>query len=250
MKTSYQLYSSRNFGPIDKTLSMVSELGYAQVEGYGALYSELDNIDEFAASLRANDLEMPSAHMGLETIEENPDKVIEICRALGVQHVFVPYLDASDRPADAEGWRAFGERLSRAGQPLIASGHGFGWHNHDFEFKALDDGSMPIDHLFEGAPNLTLEFDLAWCARAGQDPADWLKKLGTRTAAAHVKDIAPLGEKADEDGWADVGAGTVDWTGLMIDLRNSDCALFIVEHDNPNDDRRFASESISYLNSI
>jgi len=250
MKTSYQLYSSRNFGPVDKTLSMVSELGYAQVEGYGALYSELGSIDDFAGALKANGLEMPSAHMGLEMIEDNPDKVLGICDALGVQHVFVPYLDEPNRPTDADGWKAFGERLGRAGAPLIASGRGFGWHNHDFEFKALDDGTMPIDHLFAGAPNMTLEFDLAWCARAGQDPAAWLNKLGARTSSAHVKDIAPVGEKADEDGWADVGAGTMDWSGLMKDLQNTDCELFIVEHDNPSDDRRFASESIAFLNSI
>jgi hypothetical protein len=34
---SYQLYSSRNFGPLPETLRMLAELGYKQVEGYDAL---------------------------------------------------------------------------------------------------------------------------------------------------------------------------------------------------------------------
>ncbi len=35
---SYQLYSSRNFGPLPETLKMLGNLGYTQVEGYGGLY--------------------------------------------------------------------------------------------------------------------------------------------------------------------------------------------------------------------
>ena len=38
---SYQLYSSRNFPPLADTLSMLSDLGYSQVEGYGGLYDDL-----------------------------------------------------------------------------------------------------------------------------------------------------------------------------------------------------------------
>ena len=37
---SYQLYSSRNFGPLPDTLKMVADLGYTQVEGYGALLGD------------------------------------------------------------------------------------------------------------------------------------------------------------------------------------------------------------------
>ena len=39
----------------------------------------------------------------------------------------------------------------------------------------------------------------------------------------HVKDIAPAGEAADEDGWADLGAGTVDWAGLIGALKARRC---------------------------
>lgn len=45
------------------------------------------------------------------------------------------------RPADAAGWFAFGKRLQQAGKPFADAGLTFGWHNHDFEFKALADGS-------------------------------------------------------------------------------------------------------------
>ena len=49
--------------------------------------------------------------------------------------------------------------------------------------------------------------------RGGADPLEWMRPYGNRITAVHVKDIAPAGESADEDGWADVGHGTVDWNG-------------------------------------
>ncbi len=250
MKTSYQLYSSREFGPLPKTLSMLAGAGYAEVEGYGAIFENLTDPGALSDQLRANGLAMPSAHFGLAMIEDAPQQVIHTAKTLGIRHVFVPYLDASERPTDAAGWRAFGARVEQAGAPLIAAGLGFGWHNHDFEFTALPDGTMPIDAIFEGAPSLTLEFDVAWCARAGQDPFPWIDKLASRIATAHVKDIAPTGTKLDEDGWADVGAGTMDWAGIMTALGQTGCQHFIVEHDKPSDDARFATASIAFLNAL
>ena len=65
-----------------------------------------------------------------------------------------------------------------------------------------------------------------------------------RIAAAHIKDIAPEGECVDEDGWADVGHGVMDWTAIMAALRKTDARWFVMEHDNPKDHSRFASRSI------
>ena len=56
--------------------------------------------------------------------------------------------------------------------------------------------------------------------RGGADPLQWIAHLRSdRITAVHVKDIAPAGENADEDGWADVGHGTVDWKALMAALK-------------------------------
>ena len=249
MKTSYQLFSSRNFGPLPDTLKMLSELGYQQVEGYGALYADLADPASLSDTLAANGLEMPSAHFGLDLIEDDPDRAIAIADALGIKQIYVPDLDAAARPTNAEEWRTFGARVEEAGKPLVAAGLTFGWHNHDFEFTLTSDGAMPIEAMFEGGPSLALEFDVAWCARAGQDPFEWIDRLGARTRAAHVKDIAAEGTNLDQDGWSDVGEGTMDWRGLMGALRKTDCDLFIMEHDNPSDDRRFAASSITFLNS-
>ncbi len=62
----------------------------------------------------------------------------------------------------------------------------------------------------------------------------------------HVKDIAKPGEGLDEDGWSDVGHGTVDWPGLMKAFGAKSAArYYVMEQDNPNDIERFARRSIA-----
>lgn len=240
---SYQLYSSRNFGPLSDTLRMVSELGYGQVEGYGALFADLADPAVLRADLDANGLQMATAHISLEMVRDTPEKVIDIARALKIESVFVPYLDAPARPTDAAGWASFGKALAEAGKPLQDAGLGFGWHNHDFEF--LGDGPLPIKQILAASDDLALEFDVAWCVRAGLDPMPWIRRYGDRITAAHLKDIAPEGKCLDEDGWADFGTGVMDWSKLLANLQANGTQYFVAEHDNPSDDRRFAKASIA-----
>jgi sugar phosphate isomerase/epimerase len=242
---SYQLYSSRNFPPMSKTFEMVAKAGYTSVEGYGALYADDAAVEATKAGLAATGLTMPTGHFGLGQLETDVEKVLGIARSLKMERLYCPYVMPDDRPTDAAGWTAFGARLQAASAPYRAAGYGFGWHNHDFEFKALADGSLPQDRIFEGGPDLEWEMDVAWVIKGGADPLEWIQKYKDRITAAHVKDIAPEGQNADEDGWADVGHGTVDWKTLTAALRAIDVRHFVMEHDNPKDDARFAMRSIA-----
>tara|TARA_R100000935_G_scaffold10963_2_gene21977 strand:+ start:683 stop:1426 length:744 start_codon:yes stop_codon:yes gene_type:complete len=243
---SYQLYSSRDFGPMPETFGMLAALGYAHVEGYGPVYEDLDATKK---ALDETGLTMPSGHFAMDMVENNPDRVIEIAKALGIRKIIVPYLMPADRPTDAAGWTTFGRRLAAAGKPLQDAGFQFGWHNHDFEFIALPTGELPID-LILANESVGFEFDVAWAAVAGQDPADVIAQYGDRIIAAHVKDRAPAGQNANEDGWADAGHGTLDWPGHFSALKAAGCDLFIMEHDKPADDNRFASRALAYMTSL
>jgi len=241
---SYQLYSSRNFPPLGDTLAMLAKAGFVAVEGYGGLYADAGKLAELAAAVRAAGLTMPTGHFALEMIEKSPDFVIEVARVLGMSQVYCPYLLPAERPTDGAGWKAFGARLQAAGAPLRAAGLGFGWHNHDFEFVATPDGVIPQEAIFAGGPGLQWEMDVAWVVRGGGDPLDWIARHGARITAAHVKDIAPSGTLA-EDGWADVGHGTLPWAALMAALMAAGCDMFVLEHDNPSDHVRFATRSLA-----
>lgn len=242
---SYQLYSSRNFPPLENTLKMLADLGYKSVEAYGALLSETDDPIKLRATLDDLGLTMPTCHIDLGFLQEDPRRAIEIANTVGIKEFYFPYLDEADRPQDADGWKKFASIIDEAGKPLLGAGLVYGWHNHDFEFVTLDDGGLPIDILLDTASSANLEFDVAWAVRAGHDPLSVIEKYGTRISAAHVKDIAPEGQCEDEDGWADVGKGVVDWPTCFAKLKAAGAKHFIMEHDNPSDHERFAKTSIS-----
>lgn len=241
---SYQLYSSRNFGPLSATLKMLGELGYAQVEGYGGLYADLRGIDKLKKDLTDNGLVMKTGHFDLEMLRDSPARVLEITKTLGMEAVFVPAVGPAERSKDAAGWAAFGRGLAEVAKPYWDAGLDFGWHNHDFEFVDLGGKDKPLDLILQGSDDLALELDLAWVQVSGEDPINWIEKYPDRVIATHIKDIAPKGNSMDEDGWADVGHGVMDWAAIMGALEQTGARYFVIEHDNPSDDRRFATRSI------
>jgi sugar phosphate isomerase/epimerase len=246
---SYQLYSSRNFGPLSKTLEMLAKAGYAQVEGWGGLYANLDQLDALKADLAKNNLKMTSGHVGFDQVQGEPKRVIEIAKALGLQAVFVPAPPTPDYREGKGDWAELAKALGEAGKPYWDAGLDFGYHNHHWEFTPQN-GAVPLDLILGADPRMQLEFDVAWGIKAGQDPLATIAKYKDQLVAAHVKDLAPAGENADEDGWADVGTGVMDWTGIMAALKGAGVKLFVMEHDNPKDDARFAKRSIENANKL
>ena len=248
MNWSMQLYSARNFQPWSDVLKTLGSLGYKEVEGFGGVY---DDPKAMRAELDRNGLSMPTAHFSIDMLEGDFAKAKEIADAFGAKTMVCPYLIAEKRPSDTAGWRAFGERLAAVGKRAKAEGYGFAWHNHDFEFAALPDGSVPQTHILEAAPEIGWEIDVAWIVRGGADPKPWIEKYGPRIVSVHVKDIAKAGQGLDEDGWSDVGHGTIDWRGIYALLRKvSPAKHYIMEQDNPNDFTRFATRSLATVKSF
>lgn len=235
---AYQLYCSRNFPPLNATLSMLAAAGYRAVEGYGGLYADLEGL---RAGLEDNDLAMPSGHFAIDMVEQTPDVAINVARTLGMQKVIIPWIHPDQRPTDKAGWAAFGARLAAAGKPVQDAGFTFGWHNHDFELVDLGGGETPLDLI--AAAGVDLELDLGWVGVAGKDRVAELRKFGSKVKAVHVKDRAPAGTVA-EDGWADVGHGTTDWAPIKAALDEIGVSHFVIEHDNPSDHIRFAARSL------
>jgi len=242
MDVSFQLYSARDFTPWETVLERLATLGYTQVEGFGGNY---EDAAAFRKLLDINGLTMPSGHFfPMEQFEDDFGKVIDKAGTLGMNRLFVPAVPQEKRVPDAAMWQSIGERLEAIGSKVRDAGLRFGWHNHAFEFETCADGRLPMDILLAAAPSIEWEADIAWIVRGGQDPLTWIERYGDRITTAHVKDIAPQGECADEDGWADVGQGTLDWKGLMAALRKAGVDLFVMEHDKPSDFERFARRSI------
>lgn len=248
MNYSFQLYSARNYMPWEPVFKTIAALGYTQVEGYSALY---DDPAALRASLDSHGLSMPSGHFSLDSLENDLDNTLSIARSLGCSSVFCPHITEDLRSTDLAGWQAFAQRLKTIGESVRGNGFRFGWHNHDFEFSRCADGTIPMQVILESAPDIDWEIDIAWVVRGGSDPQTWISNYGSRISAVHFKDLAAAGDCTDEDGWADVGHGTLDWTSLtQLVKAHTNADLFIAEHDNPNDYQRFARRSIDTMKSF
>lgn len=248
MTASLQLYSMRDCADQIALLAQLPGIGITQIEGYGGVYGDPS---AYRAAMDANGISMPSGHMGLNEIETDFEATMGIVETLGITRVFAPYLEEKDRPTTAKDWGALGKRLNDAGQKYNDRGITFGWHNHDFEFAALADGSNPMDILLDVAPGITWEADLAWIVRGGSDPIEYIQRYGNRLSAIHVKDIAASGANLDEDGWSDLGVGTMDWAALLQACRGASSDLiYALEHDKPSDPVGYASRSAAAFKSL
>ncbi len=239
-RVSFQLYSARKFPPLDSQLALLSKLGYRNVEPYGGLFAEPETLH---AGLKKYNLATPTAHIGIDRLRESVDAVAGIAKEFGIKEIVVPAVPSEERKTDAAGWTKLGKELDGYQKKLAALGIGFAWHNHDFEFAKLPDGSIPLDHIFAAAPGLDWEADIGWIEWAGEDAAAWIEKYKDRVVALHLKDLAPKGENAEEDGQADVGHGVLDWKKLMPAVTSPGVKYLVIEHDNPNDFERFARRS-------
>jgi len=249
MTLSIQLYSARNFQPWEDVIAGLAALSYRHAEGFGANYADAA---PFRALLDRHGMTMPSGHFfPLGSFEEGIAASLAAARTLGMERLFCPAPDEALRgQADAAAWKALAGRLETAAKRVNDAGFRFGWHNHHWEFAPCADGAIPMALLLEHAPSIEWEADIAWIVRGKADPLDWISRHGDRITTAHVKDIAPQGGCADEDGWADVGHGVMDWPAIMAALKKAGVDLFVLEHDNPNNFDRFARRSMQTMRSL
>ncbi len=248
-RLSIQLYTLRLMNDLDRILDTVAEAGYRYVETIG---SQLDDATSVRAKLDARGLEVSSSHVGLPALRERPDAVIEACKTLGFNDLFMPAVPPEQRRMDAAGWRAVGLEMSQMAERFQKHGIRLGYHNHHWEMEPKEGSKTALELFFEAAAGspLTWEADVAWLVRGGVEPKAWMQRYSSILTAAHVKDIAPPGQNEDEDGWADVGSGVLDWRDLWQAARVAGAKWMVVEHDKPKDPARTARASFDYLQGI
>jgi sugar phosphate isomerase/epimerase len=239
-RLSFQLYSARLMPTLEAQFDMLSRVGYRLVEPWGGL---LDEPERLRGLLDKHGMTAPSCHVGIDRLRADAPGAAALLKGLGVKIAVVPAPPQGQFENDADGWRALGAELQGYTAPVADAGLKLAWHNHHWEYKPTPSGSLPLDLLFEAAPDLQWEADLAWIVRGGGDPVAELAKRPGRTPLAHVKDIAPQGECADEDGWADVGHGVLDWPAILAAAKAAGVTTYVVEHDKPSDPERFARRS-------
>lgn len=244
IKIALQLYTVRSAGDMAARLALAREAGYAWVESE-ALHGL--PADAFVHTLQASGVGLASMHVEMSDLGQRLPEILQALQALGCQQLVMPWLDEAERPADRAGWLALAAQLEQYAQVLASKGIALAYHNHAFEFERLADGRTVLETLFEAAPSLRWQPDVAWVARAGEDPAAWLSRHAARLQSVHVKDLAPDGHgEPAEQGWATLGEGRLPW-GQWLPGLAARLQTFIVEHDHPSQPARTARVGLRYL---
>jgi sugar phosphate isomerase/epimerase len=238
-----QLYTVRSLlaRDFDGTLARIAKIGYTEVEFAG--YYDRKPAD-LRKQLDGLGLAAPSAHIGLDALGANWTRTLDDAEILGHDYLVVAWLDEKDR-SSLDALRATIATFNKAGEEATKRGIGFAYHNHDFEFKKIDD-RMPYDVLLaECDPdNVLFEMDLYWITKGGQDPVAYFDKYPGRFPMVHVKDMGADG------GMVDVGKGHIDWARIFSKHDDAGIQHYFVEHDEPADPMATVAESYRYLRGL
>ena len=227
MQLAVQLYTLRHAleADLDGTLSALSEEGGREVELAG-FYGRTPA--EMREALDAAGLVACAGHVPIEGFEEAPERVVSAAETLGTQTLVVPWIQPPETAAEADATVA---RIVAASEVASGAGLGFAYHNHDFEFRALDDGSDLWSRIT--AAELPHEPDVGWLTVAGRDPVTVIGELAGRCPLVHAKDVR---RKADGT-WEDViaGDGELDWPAIAAASVAAGATRIVVELDNPSE---------------
>lgn len=244
-KVGLQLYTLRNELKTDfaGTLEKVAAIGYKELEFAG--YYERKP-PEVKALLDRLNLTAPAAHVPLAAVQKNFDQVIETAKVVGHQFLVCPFLMPNERQTLAD-YQKLGPIFNRAGEACRKAGIQFAYHNHDFEFVALD-GKVPYDVLLaETDPRLVkMELDLYWIVKAGQSPAAYFDKHPGRFPLVHVKDM----DNTPKKDFSEVGRGTIDFKSIFAQAEKAGIQHYFVEQDRSSSPLESVKVSYDYLSML
>ncbi len=156
----------------------------------------------------------------------------------------LPYLVCASTPIDTKDEvKASTDVLNMAAEAAKKAGITLAYHNHDREFKAVEE-MIPYEYFLSQTSDkvMKMELDLAWCLKGGADPVELFKKHPGRFPLWHVKDI-------DKDGKIQpVGKGILDFKPIFEAAKKAGLKHIFVEHDFPADAVASINESSAYIN--
>lgn len=231
-------------------MKQVKDMGYDGVELAGLYGLEPEYIHKV---LDETGLVPISAHVPLTDMMHYPLEVAREYSLIGCKYVVVPYLPEEYRHF-TPGYGKVLDEISRIGEVMGQYSLTLLYHNHDFEFVRLLDGTLGLDDIYGKISKelLKAEPDTCWIKVAGQNPADYVKKYTGRCPIVHLKDFIKEGnprnlykligidteESEERSGFFEfrpVGFGQQIWEPILDASLEAGAEWVIVEQDEHYD---------------
>ena len=264
-----QLYSVRHEMKSDlpATLKKVKEMGYDGVEFAGTFGFDPAALNALCAEIGLVPI---SAHVPAEEMMKDAEATFKKYATIGTRFVAIPYLVEEYRPG-AEKFGEMLEYIKNFGAVAKKYGMQLLYHNHDFEFVKLEDGTYGLDKIYKevDADLLQTELDTCWVNVGGEDPANFVRKYAGRAPVVHLKDFVGeksahmyelIGIKSENAGkqpeafaFRPVGYGKQDFPAILAAAKDAGAEWVVVEQDSPTmglTELESAEKSIQYLKSL
>jgi sugar phosphate isomerase/epimerase len=246
-----QMYTVRDILPKQprETIAALAKTGYAEVEILrGDMRVVAPLLKEFKLKAPSGHFEAPLVTGNWEpwrpflgdTVPKGYDwaRAIEDAKSWGLRYMVISYLMPSER-GGLDFYRAFADKMNRAGEPVKKAGLTLCYHHHSFEFAPAG-GQRPIDVLLERFdPKLVqIEGDVFWMKVAGEDPAAMLRRLKGRIPLIHLKDIAAGTatsfdeQKVPPAAFREAGSGSLDFPAVLRACAEAGVRHYVVEQDH------------------
>ena len=182
-------YTHRKSFEIDvaATLDTIKSLGIADME-FSNLFGTTPKA--LRAMLDERGIKCSSYGVSYDALVNSTDEVGQNANILGASFVRVAWIPHTGSFTLANAYKAATD-FNKAGKRLKNKyGITFCYHNHGYEFESYNDDTL-FDYLMQNTnpKYVSYEMDILWTFFPGVDPAELLRKYGSRFKLMHLKDL-------------------------------------------------------------
>jgi sugar phosphate isomerase/epimerase len=166
------------------------------------------------------------------------DHILEDCNGSGIKYIGVAIMMPEERET-IDDYKRFAEQMNLAGEKSRDAGVQLYYHNHSFEFQPHGDAIPMQEMITIFDPELVkIELDAFWVTIAGNNPIEWMNKLGNQLLFIHLKDLkkeTPLDYtvfEVEQEAFVELGEGIVDFKSVLTKARSMGIKYALIDQDN------------------
>ena len=228
------------------TIHKLSKMGYREVESFP--YQGF-NAKSLRSALDEAGLSCPSCHLALN--QPNLDPLFEQAHILGAHYAVSSILQppGSARSSGGHGlstltaddFKRIAALMNSVAEKTRSAGLQYAYHNHDFEFRTLNNGQIGYDILLsETDPSkVKFELDCGWMVVAGYSPVQYFERYPNRYRMMHVKDFVKGSKKSTSIQGpmrpigTELGRGIPDYRSIFAAAAKTSIQYYFVEQEPP-----------------
>lgn len=217
------------------TLDLIKDMGITNIE-FSNLFGK--TATEMRELLDERDMVCTSYGVGYNRLVDDTQKVAEEAKVLGAKYVRVASIPYERPEFTIDNARKTVEDFNAGGKILSENGIYFCYHNHGFEFRPYEEGTL-FDYIVRNTnpQYVSFEMDLLWTIHPGQDPVGLLEKYPERFRLMHLKDLrkgvtGDFSGRTPSENDVVLGTGQVDFPAVLRAAEKTNIEYYYIEDES------------------